>query len=116
MPHFYFPVSELEPLSANQGINQTVTVLHSNHPINLDLVLTFAASTEIYDFSSHEAARKVAALTGPVHAITFRPLVGDPHCWCFGDEMSRDAELRALVKHLHDKSSGLRPLAGRGRG
>ena len=101
MSHFYFPAHELEPLTTGRRFsNQSITVFHRNHPTNLDLVWTFAASTETYDFSSHKEAREVAALPGPVHAIVFRPLVGNSHIWCFGDEMSRDAELRALVKHL----------------
>ena len=101
MSHFYFPAHELEPLTTGRRFsNQSITVLHRNHPINFDLVWTFAASTETYDFSKHEEAQKVAALPGPVHAIGFELAFGHRYIWCFGDEASRDAELRALVKHL----------------
>ena len=101
MPHFYFPILEQEPLTTGRRFSaRTVTILRRNQPINLDLVLTFGATTETYDFSSNVEARGLAALPGPVHAIAFLPLVGDSHFWLFGDEMSRDAELRALVKHL----------------
>ena len=101
MPHFYFPIHEQEPLTTRCRFStRTVTILRRNQPINLDLVLTFGATTETYDFNSIAEARKEAALPGPVHAITFLSPVGDTHIWLFGDEMSRDAELRVLVKHL----------------
>jgi hypothetical protein len=95
MAHFYFPIHEQEILGPSQGVGRNLMVSHRNHPINLDQVVTFLPGLERYDFRSAE--RYVEA---PVPAIQFFAPGAIKYNWLFGDEMSRDAELRALVKHL----------------
>jgi len=102
MSHFYFPAHGVVLLHGSET-GRAITVTHHNHPINLGLVFTFRPDTERYDFSSHEAAQK--ALTGPVPVIAFVMGGGDRYFWCFSDEPSRDAELRALTGHLVNRGS-----------
>ena len=102
MSHFYFPAHDVVLLHGAFDDKLDVTVTNHNHPINLDLVVSFDPDAERYDFGSCEANRNPSY--GAVPVIRFR-LMGRTHFWFFSDEPSRDAELRALNNHLVNRGA-----------
>lgn len=101
MSDFYFP-AHTTVLLATPSPNR-ILVPYANGPINLDLVVTFTAGTELYDFGSIEAAK--SANRQPFPAIRFDLPGHLCRCWFFEGIDSRDAELRGLTSHLINRGS-----------
>jgi len=95
MAFFVRPVIDNPRLSSSTGIQ----VDWRNWPINLDLVLTFNASREPFNFV-HEAGeigyRESVSL--PALAIRFDCVGGGTLAWFFASTEDRDKELQRLYQ------------------
>ena len=101
MSHFYAPCHDFVTLQSRTCSKNYVR--HTNAPLNLDLVLSYQASEELYNFGSTGAGR--VTRDEPVSAIVFDIPGSKKFAWFFDCDEVRDAELRALTNHLVNKAS-----------